>query len=61
VTINLYDADGKLFLSNKGDKNKKTFDFLASKSGTYVIEWYFSKQEQISIKDKVVAFGIGYK
>lgn len=61
VTINLYDADGKLFLSNKGDKNKKTFDFLASKSGTYVIEWDFSKQEQISIKDKVVAFGIGYK
>ena len=61
VTINLYDADGKLFLSNKGDKNKKTFDFLTQKSGTCVIEWDFSKQEQIDMKDKIVAFGIGYR
>jgi len=61
VTINLYDADGKIFLSNKGDKNKKVFDFLASKTGTWVVEYNFSKQEQVVIKDKVVAFGIGYK
>jgi len=61
VTINLYDVDGKLLLSNKSDKNKKVFDFLSNKSGTCVIEWYFSKQEKISIKDKIVAFGLGYK
>jgi hypothetical protein len=61
VTINLYDTDGKLFLSNKGDKNKKTFDFFTQKSGTCVIEWDFSKQEQIDMKEKVVAFGIGYR
>ena len=61
VTINLYDTEGKLFLSNKGDKNKKTFDFLAKESGTCVVEYTFSKQDQVVIKDKIVAFGIGYR
>ena len=61
VTINLYDTDGKLFLSNKSDKNKKVFDFLSKKGGTCVMEWYFSKEDQLVVKDKVVAFGIGYR
>jgi hypothetical protein len=61
VTINLYDTDGKLFLSNKSDKSKKVFDFLANKSGTFVMEYNFSKEDQLVIKDKVVAFGIGYR
>lgn len=61
VTINLYDTDGKLFLSNKIDKNKKVFDFLANKSGTCVMEYSFSKEDQMIIKDKIVAFGIGFK
>jgi hypothetical protein len=61
VTINLYDVDGKLFLSNKDDKNKKVFDFLAHKSGACVIEYNFSKEDQKVIKDKLVAFGIGYR
>ena len=61
VTINLYDTDGKLFLSNKSDKNKKVFDFLAKKSGTCVMEYNFSKQDQVVVKDKIVAFGIGYR
>ena len=61
VTINLYDTDGKLFLSNKSDKSKKVFDFLATKSGTCVIEYNFSKQDQVVLKDKIVAFGLGYK
>jgi len=61
VTINLYDTDGKLFLSNKSDKNKKVFDFLANKSGTCVMEYNFSKEDQVVTKDKVVAFGMGYK
>ena len=61
VTINLYDTDGKLFLSNKSEKNKKVFDFYSNKSGTCVMEYNFSKEDQLVIKDKVVAFGIGYR
>ncbi len=61
VTINLYDTNGKLFLSNKSDKSKKVFDFLATKSGTCVMEYNFSREDQVVVKDKVVAFGLGYK
>jgi len=61
VTINLYDTNGKLFLSNKSDKSKKVFDFLATKSGTCVMEYNFSREDQVVLKDKIVAFGLGYK
>ena len=61
ITINIYDADNKLFITNKYDNSIDTFDFTADKSGDYVIEFIISPEDTKNVKNKCVAFVLGYK
>jgi hypothetical protein len=61
IIINIYDADNKLILTNKYDNSIDTFDFSADKSGDYVIEFIISPEDTKNVKNKCVAFVLGYK
>jgi len=61
IIINIYDADNKLILTNKYDNSIDTFDFTTDKSGDYVIEFIISSEDAKNVKNKCVAFVLGYK
>jgi hypothetical protein len=61
IIINIYDVDNKLILTNKYDNSIDTFDFTTNKSGDYVVEFIISPEDTKNVKDKCVAFVLGYK
>jgi len=61
ITINIYDVDNKLILTNKYDNSVDSFDFKTDKSGDYVIEFIISPEDTKNVKNKCVAFVLGYK
>jgi hypothetical protein len=61
IIINIYDANNKLILTNKYDNSIDTFDFTTDKSGDYLIEFIVSSEDTKNVKNKCVAFVLGYK
>ena len=61
IIINIYDANDKLILTNKYDNSIDTFDFTTDKSGDYLIEFIISSEDAKTVKNKCVAFVLGYK
>lgn len=60
LTINLYDKKHKLIDSNINNQ-KQIFDFKATNSGNYTIEFVPSNEDTKNINKKCIAFSIGYK
>ena len=61
LTINIYDKKHKLIQTNLNNPSIDTFDFKATSSGDYQIEFIPSPEDIKNVNKKCIAFSLGYK